>query len=59
MKTPDRLYGGYLFDLDGTVYLGGELLPTAGETITRLRALGTRTVFLSNNPTRTPEESAH
>ena len=55
---PGRLYRGYVFDLDGTVYLGDALLPTAGETITRLRALGCRTVFLSNNPTHPPEAYA-
>ncbi len=54
MKT----YDAYIFDLDGTVYLGDALLPTAGETITRLRQMGKRTVFLSNNPTRTREEYA-
>jgi len=58
MARPDRLYRGYVFDLDGTVYLGDALLPTAGETILRLRALGCRTVFLSNNPTHRPEEYA-
>lgn len=51
--TPARLYPAYIFDLDGTVYLGDALLPTAGETIARLRGLGARTVFLSNNPTHT------
>jgi ribonucleotide monophosphatase NagD (HAD superfamily) len=40
MARPDRLYRGYVFDLDGTVYLGDALLPTAGETINRLRVLG-------------------
>jgi NagD protein len=55
---PDRLYRGYVFDLDGTVYLGDALLPTAGETITRLRELGCQTVFLSNNPTHPPEDYA-
>jgi NagD protein len=58
MKTPKKLYDAYIFDLDGTVYLGNALLPTAGETITRLREMGKRTVFLSNNPTRTREEYA-
>jgi len=51
-------YDAYIFDLDGTVYLGEALLPTAGETITRLRALGKRTVFLSNNPTHTRDDYA-
>ncbi len=26
---PDELYEGYVFDLDGTIYLGDELLPGA------------------------------
>jgi phosphoglycolate/pyridoxal phosphate phosphatase family enzyme len=50
------LFDGYIFDLDGTVYLGEALLPGAGETIQRLRALGRRVVFLSNNPTHTREQ---
>ncbi len=45
------LYDGYIFDLDGTIYLGDALLPGAFETLTRLRRLGKRVVFLSNNPT--------
>jgi phosphoglycolate/pyridoxal phosphate phosphatase family enzyme len=54
-----KLYDGYIFDLDGTVYLGDALLPGAGETITALRGLGFRTVFLSNNPTHTRQTYAH
>ena len=51
-STPSRLFEAYIFDLDGTTYLGDALLPTAAETITRLRTRGKRTLFLSNNPTR-------
>jgi NagD protein len=51
ISTPATLYDAYIFDLDGTVYLGDSLLPTAGEAIAKIRALGKRTVFLSNNPT--------
>lgn len=58
MNRPTQYYDAYIFDLDGTVYLGDALLPSAGETITRLRALGKRTVFLSNNPTRTRSDYA-
>ncbi len=58
-SAPARLYSAYIFDLDGTVYLGENLLPTAGPTIERLRAMGKRTVFLSNNPTYTCAEMAH
>ncbi|MFZ0546318.1 MAG: HAD-IIA family hydrolase [Candidatus Promineifilaceae bacterium] len=52
------LYEGYIFDLDGTIYLGDKLLPTAGETIGRLRQMGKRTVFLSNNPTKSRHDYA-
>jgi NagD protein len=57
-SRPDCLFSAYIFDLDGTVYLGDALLPTAGETIQQLRRLGKRTVFLSNNPTKTRESQA-
>ena len=58
LRRPDRWYDAYIFDLDGTCYLGDALLPTVAETITQLRARGKRTVFLSNNPTRPAEEYA-
>lgn len=51
--TPTSLYDAYIFDLDGTVYLGDALLPGAAHAISELRARGKRTVFLSNNPTHT------
>ena len=41
---------GWLFDLDGTVYLGEALLPGADATIAALRAAGRRVAFLSNKP---------
>jgi NagD protein len=50
---PSSFYDGYIFDLDGTVYLGEALLPNAQRAITTLRTAGKRTVFLSNNPTHT------
>src|SRR5215211_5043202 len=52
--SPDRLYEGYVFDLDGTIYLGDELLPGAKRLVLKLRELGKRVVFLSNNPTKDP-----
>ncbi len=55
LRRPDRFYDGYVFDLDGTVYLGRALLPGAGEVIAAIRKRGCRTVFLSNNPTRDPQ----
>lgn len=56
VRRPARLYDGYIFDLDGTTFLGDALLPTVAETLAALRAAGRRVVFLSNNPTRTRAE---
>ncbi len=55
---PTQLYDAYIFDLDGTVYLGDALLPNAHRAITTIRHAGKRTVFLSNNPTHTRFEYA-
>lgn len=54
-KRPDGLYEGYIFDLDGTIYLGDELLPGAERLVYKLRELEKKAVFLSNNPTKDPE----
>jgi len=43
-------FRGYIFDLDGTVYLGENAIPGAPETIAELRKLGCGVVFLSNKP---------
>ncbi|WP_198412045.1 MULTISPECIES: HAD-IIA family hydrolase [Cryobacterium] len=48
---PKRVYDAYLFDLDGTIYLGEELLPGALQLLAHLRETQRRVVFLSNNPT--------
>ena len=55
LGTRVRLYDGYLFDLDGTIYLGDELIPGAFDLVTRLREMGRKTLFLSNNPTKDPQ----
>ena len=52
--VPEKLYEGYVFDLDGTIYLGDELLPGVERLILKLRELEKRVVFLSNNPTKDP-----
>ncbi|NNJ11367.1 HAD-IIA family hydrolase [Chloroflexales bacterium ZM16-3] len=49
-------YEGYIFDLDGTVYLGDTLLPGAVALFARLRGDGRRVAFLSNNPTKNREQ---
>ena len=55
---PDRLFAGYLFDLDGTIYLGDQLLPGARGLVEILTSLGRKILFLTNNPTRSPEDYA-
>lgn len=57
-RVPARDYDGYFFDLDGTVYLGDEPLPGAADTIAALRQAGKMVAFLSNNPTKTPQQYA-
>jgi HAD superfamily hydrolase (TIGR01450 family) len=54
-EAPVRLYEGYVLDLDGTIYLGDELLPGAKRLVLKLRELGKRVIFLSNNPTKDPK----
>jgi HAD superfamily hydrolase (TIGR01450 family) len=51
---PTRFYGGYVFDLDGTLYLGDRLLPGAAETVARVRAEGAQVAFLTNKPLERP-----
>lgn len=58
MRRPQRLYAGYAFDLDGTIYLGDALLPSARRTIDTLRSAGRPIVFISNNPLRTRADYA-
>ena len=52
------LFDAYAFDLDGTIYLGDELLPGAAETIADLRASGARIVFVTNKPLHSAAEYA-
>ena len=51
----DKVYDGYIFDLDGTIYLENSLLPNAAKLIESLRKSGKKVIFLSNNPTKNPE----
>ncbi len=44
---------GFIFDLDGTVYIGDQLIPGAKETISMLRREGKKILFLSNYPLET------
>ena len=55
IRFPQR---GWLFDLDGTIYLGDALIPGADRVIATLREAGRRVAFLSNKPLQTREDYA-
>lgn len=52
------MFKGFIFDLDGTVYLSDRLIPGADRVILKLRETGRRVVFLSNKPLQTREDYA-
>jgi NagD protein len=52
------MFAGYALDLDGTVYIGDELLPGAAETIRELRRADARVIFLTNKPLYTSAQYA-
>ncbi|MBQ8373299.1 MAG: hypothetical protein IJX35_03195, partial [Candidatus Methanomethylophilaceae archaeon] len=45
-------YTGFMIDMDGTVYKGGNLIPGAVEFIDSLKDRGIPFVFLTNNSSR-------
>jgi len=48
--------GAFAMDMDGTVYLGGRLLPGADEFVRRLRERGTPYAFMTNNSSKSRAE---
>lgn len=50
IKEEFQKYKGFIFDLDGTIYLGDKLIPGAAAVVETLRREGRRVVFLSNKP---------
>ncbi|RPI99837.1 MAG: HAD family hydrolase, partial [Deltaproteobacteria bacterium] len=52
------MFKGFIFDLDGTVYLSDRLVPGADRVIRLLRENGKRVAFLSNKPVQTREDYA-
>ncbi len=54
LRFPTEFYDAYIFDMDGTIYLGDHLLPGAKRMIEELRHREIPVRFLSNNPTKDP-----
>ena len=46
----------FLFDLDGTVYLGDTVIEGAIETLKKLTAMGKKVCFLTNNSSKDKRE---
>ncbi len=55
---PGGIHDGYVFDLDGTLYVGDDQVPGAAEAIAGLRAGGARIAFLTNKPLEAPIDYA-
>jgi len=49
---------GFIFDLDGTIYIDNKLFDGAAELIEKLRTSGKKVLFLSNKPISTRENYA-
>jgi glycerol-1-phosphatase len=51
-------YDAFLFDLDGVLHLGSEPAPGAAAALARLREMGKRLGFVTNNSSSTPGQVA-
>lgn len=58
MNGPADAYDVFLFDLDGVLYRGTDVVPGAPEAVALLRAAGKRLAFVTNNSGRTPDAVA-
>lgn len=54
----NKRYKGYLIDLDGTVYLGKDIIPAGKRFVEQLQRLSIPFQFVTNNTTKTPEAVA-
>ncbi|WP_029138258.1 HAD-IIA family hydrolase [Nakamurella lactea] len=54
MRPLAETYDAALLDLDGTVYLGGTVIPFVPEALAAARAMGMATMFVTNNASRPP-----
>ncbi|MBE6622320.1 MAG: HAD-IIA family hydrolase [Ruminococcaceae bacterium] len=55
MKTTLQSKKLFVFDMDGTIYLGGKVFPFAVTFINRLRENGYRVLFFTNNASHHPD----
>ena len=51
-------FDALLLDLDGTIYLGGQVIPHVVEVLVEAARRGSRPLFVTNNASRPPKEVA-
>jgi NagD protein len=56
--SSETLMPGYLIDMDGVIYRGGEMIPGADTFISELQSLDVPFLFLTNNSQRTRRDVA-
>jgi len=56
LKKITDLFNQFIFDLDGVVYVGNKITPSADDVIRAIRNKGKRVSFITNNPTRSRTE---
>jgi HAD superfamily hydrolase (TIGR01450 family) len=44
-------YDYFIFDLDGTIYRGNNIIPNAAETVNHLKKIGKKIIYISNKTT--------
>lgn len=49
-------YDYFIFDLDGTIYRGNNIIANAAETVNRLKAAGKKIIYISNKTTGSIDE---
>ncbi|MBK8943848.1 MAG: HAD-IIA family hydrolase [Ignavibacteriae bacterium] len=49
-------YDGFIFDLDGTIYLEDKIIPNSAKVINRLKSLNKNILFISNKTTGSVED---
>jgi glycerol 3-phosphatase-2 len=58
VTTIAERYDAFLFDLDGVLYRGSSEVPGASAAVSRLRTMGKRIAFVTNNSSGTPDTVA-
>ena len=55
----DKNYKGFLIDLDGTIYLGSQIIPAGKRFVEKLQTLSLPFLFVTNNTTKSPQVVAN